>query len=107
MASPGDKPTISIVQGSFQTPFVYEPLAKALESRGFATVHPQFPSCTNPDSPDFSKTTLTDDALAIRKHLVQLIETEHKYVVVAMQSYGGIAGSEAIPESLTYFTRHS
>ena len=107
MASRGDKPTIVIVQGSFQTPLVYEPLAKALESRGFPTGHPQLPSCTNPDSPDFPKTTLADDALAIRNHLTQLIETEHKYVAVAMQSYGGIAGSEAVPESLTYSTRDS
>ncbi|KAG6999257.1 dipeptidyl-aminopeptidase B [Physcia stellaris] len=62
---------------------------------------------SQPVKPDFSATTLIDDALAIRSELIRQIEYGGKTVVVAMHSYGGLVGSEAIPEELTYAKRHA
>lgn len=100
-------PTVLIVQGCFQTPSRYEKLVDSLASLGHPTVHPRLPSCSGTDHPDFPKTTLVDDALAIRLELTRQVEYEGKFVVVAMHSYGGLVGSEAIPEELGYAKRQS
>ena len=102
-----EKPTILIVQGSFQTPLVYEKLGKTLESLGYPTIHPPLPTCSSTDSPDFPKLTLVDDALAVRLELTRLIEYEGKPVMVVMHSYGGLVGSEAIPAELSHASRHA
>lgn len=100
-------PTIIIIQGSFQVPEVYERLLNGLEARGFPTVHAQLPSCTNVDDADFPKRSLVDDALAVRSELIRLIEYENKSVVVVMHSYGGLVGSEAITQDLSYSNRRA
>ncbi|KAL8754281.1 MAG: hypothetical protein Q9199_004455 [Rusavskia elegans] len=100
-------PVILLVQGSFQSPVVYQQLAQSLYALGFVTIHPRLPSCTNTDDPDFPKTTLVDDALAIRLELILQVEYEGKTVLVAMHSYGGLVGSEAIPEDLSFTKRQS
>lgn len=97
-----DLPIIFLIQGSFQTSVVYEQLVKRLHTLGFVTVQPRLPSGSNTESPDFSKTTLVDDALAMRLELVRQIEYGGKTVLVAMHSYGGLVGSEAIPEELSH-----
>ncbi|RAL00933.1 alpha/beta hydrolase [Aspergillus ibericus CBS 121593] len=100
------KPTIVLVQGSFQTPPVYAKLFTGLRDAGYPVIHPPLPSCSDVHSDDLTSRTLTDDALVITKAITQLVE-EEKYVVVAMHSYGGIVGSEAIPESLTRTARQA
>jgi pimeloyl-ACP methyl ester carboxylesterase len=107
MADPSvqKKATIVIIQGSFQTPLVYEPLAKRLMFLGFPIAQPPLPSCSNVDHPNFPSKTLIDDALAVRSELIKQIEYEGKMVVVVMHSYGGLVGSEAIPEDLTWTNR--
>jgi len=100
-----EKATIVLVQGSFQKPLVYEPLVNRLKSLGYPTIHPLLPSCTNVDDPTFPSITLIDDALAIRLELIRQIEYGGKTIVVVMHSYGGLVGSEAIPEELTYIYR--
>lgn len=102
-----ENPTILIIQGSFQTPLVYKGLLDSLKAKGYPTIHPPLPSCSNVDSPDFPTISLADDALAIRKELTRLIEKERKLVFVVMHSYGGIVGTEAIPEELSYSRRQS
>ncbi|KAH8595906.1 catalytic protein [Bisporella sp. PMI_857] len=99
--------TIIIVQGSFQTPFVYKALEDRLKFLGYHTVHPLLPSCTNVDDPAFPSNTLTDDALAVRQELVSQIANGGKTVAVVMHSYGGLVGSEAIPENLTFNSRRA
>ncbi|KAM3065245.1 hypothetical protein ACMFMG_004367 [Clarireedia jacksonii] len=96
---------IVLVQGSFQTPSVYQPLGQRIRSLGYSIVHPSLPSCTNVDDPSFPSTTLIDDALAIRLELIRQVEYEHRLVVVVMHSYGGLVGSEAVPKELTYADR--
>lgn len=102
-----DLPIIFLIQGSFQTPAVYEQLVQRLHTLGFVTVQPRLPSGSNTESPDFSKTTLVDDALAMRLELVRQIEYDGKTVLVAMHSYGGLVGSEAIPEELSHSKRQA
>jgi len=100
-------PTILLVQGSFQIPQVYEKLVKGLKDQGFPTIHPRLPSCSDVDAPDFPQVSLIDDVLAVRSELIRQIEYEEKTVVVVMHSYGGLVGSEAVTEELSYAKRQS
>lgn len=107
LPSSQELPTIVLVQGSFQTPLVYEKLVQNLVALGHPTFQPPLPSCSNTDRPDFPAITLVDDALAIRSELMRQVEYGGKRVVVAMHAYGGLVGSEAIAEELTYTKRHA
>ncbi|KAA8646620.1 hypothetical protein EYZ11_013394 [Aspergillus tanneri] len=100
------KPTIVNVQGSFQTPQVYDALVTGLQDAGYAVVHPALPSCSDVDRDDFPTRTLADDALTVTETVKSLVE-EGKLVVIVMHSYGGIVGSEAIPESLSHAARQA
>ncbi|KAL8722845.1 MAG: hypothetical protein Q9225_000732 [Loekoesia sp. 1 TL-2023] len=100
-----DLPTILLIQGSFQIPQVYGNLTDGLAALGYPTIHPQLPSCTDTESPNFAQRSLSDDAAVIRTELTRLIEHEGKAVLVAMHSYGGLVGGEAVPEELTYINR--
>jgi pimeloyl-ACP methyl ester carboxylesterase len=106
--SSSSQPTVLLVQGSFQLPAVYAKLVAALETRGHPVVSPKLPSLADGSSnADFVSKTLADDAVAVAAELNRLIETEQKDVVVLMHSYGGLVGSEAIPETLTRTSRKS
>jgi pimeloyl-ACP methyl ester carboxylesterase len=83
----------------------YTPLLESLSSCGYSTVHPTLPSCSDPEDPALPDRTLIDDALAVRMALIRLVEYDSKTVVVVMHSYGGLVGSEAIPEELTFESR--
>lgn len=100
-------PTILVVQGSFQVPEVYDKLVQGLIAQGYPTVHPKLPSCSDTESLDFPQRSLADDANAIHTELARLIQDEGKMVFVVMHSYGGLVGSEAIPEELTYTARQA
>ncbi|CAD6591815.1 MAG: hypothetical protein ASARMPREDX12_005423 [Alectoria sarmentosa] len=102
-----DLPTIVLVQGSFQIPKVYANLVRGLVARGYPTIHPQLPTCSNTDSANFPQLSLVDDALAIRTELTRQIEYEGKTVVVVMHSYGGLVGSEATTSELSYAQRRA
>lgn len=100
-----DLPTILLVQGSFQIPQVYDKLIHALAALGYPVIHPKLPSCSDTEDPDFPQRSLVDDAAAIQAELTHLIEDEGKMVFVVMHSYGGLVGSEAIAEELSYSIR--
>lgn len=102
-----DTPTIVLVQGSFQIRKVYDKLVAGLGAHGYHTIHPELPTCSNTDSTDFPKLSLVDDALAIRTELTRLIEYEGKTVVLVMHSYGGLVGSEATTEELSFANRQA
>jgi alpha-beta hydrolase superfamily lysophospholipase len=78
MLTTGEKPSVVIVQGAFQTPLAYQTLLTRLQSRGYSVVHPALPSCSNPEDPEFPTRTLTDDAVSVRRHLIRLVQDEHK-----------------------------
>ena len=102
-----EMPTIVLIQGSFQISKVYCKLKRGLVAHGYRTIHPELPSCSNTDSEDFPLVSLIDDALAIRTVLTGQVEYEEKLVVVVMHSYGGLVGSEATTEELSYAKRRA
>ncbi|KAI1127212.1 alpha/beta-hydrolase [Nemania abortiva] len=102
MASTSNKPTILLVQGSFQLPEVYGRLVTALEAKGYPVVHPALPSLTGQHEPDFASKDLSTDATTVRNELKRLVEQDGKHVMVLMHSYGGLVGTEA---TLDEFTR--
>lgn len=93
---PDEMPTMVVVQGTFQTPQVYERFEQSLVDLGYPVVHPILPSCHMPHDTEFPKRTLVDDAYSVRYELSRLIEREEKAVSVVMHRYRGIVGSEAI-----------
>lgn len=105
MADTSSKPTILLVQGSFQIPEAYDKLVSALRSRGFVVAHPRLPSLSDHDSPDFAERSLADDSRAIEAEAKRLIVDEGKTVMVVMHSYGGLVGSDAIPEDMSLQSR--
>ncbi|KAM0809592.1 putative AB hydrolase-1 domain-containing protein [Seiridium cardinale] len=106
MASPTTKPTIVLVQGSFQLPEVYHKLGDALRGSGYSVNQPPLPSLNGQDKPDFASKSLTDDALAVRSEVKRLVEAGER-VVLVMHSYGGLVGSEAVTEDLSFAQRRS
>lgn len=78
-----------------------------LEAKGYQVVLPELPSCSHVESPDFPTKTLLDDALAVRTELGRLIEQEGKVVLMVQHSYGGLVGSEAVTEGLSYEKRQA
>ncbi|KAF2729491.1 catalytic protein [Polyplosphaeria fusca] len=107
MATHASDIAIIIVQGSVQTPLVYAGLLSGLVARGFITLHPELPSCSDPDHQDFPSTTLHDDTEVVRKEVARLVEDEGRRVVLVMHSYGGIVGSNAVSEDLSLPHRKS
>ena len=100
-----EKLTILVIQDRFQTLAVYRDLEGRLVSLGYPTVHPLLPTCGDAQDPNFPSLTLLDDATAVQSELVRLVERGQKTVMVVMHGYGGLVGSEAILEALTYNKR--
>ena len=100
-----EKPTILLIQDCFQTPAVYKDLVDRLVSLGYPVVHPLLPTCGDAQDPNFPSLTLLDDATAVQSELVRLVECGQKTVMVVMHGYGGLVGSEAILEALSYNKR--
>ncbi|KAK8041774.1 alpha/beta-hydrolase [Apiospora rasikravindrae] len=100
-------PTILLLQGAFQLPEVYEKLTVALKAQGFPVVHPSLPSLCGQDEPDFGSKSLTADADVAQAALRRLVEDENRFVLVLMHSYGGLVGTEAVPEDLGQKSRRS
>ena len=100
-----EKPTILIIQDRFQTPAIYKDLVDRLVSLGYPTVHPLLPTCSNTQHPNFPSLTHLDDATAVQSELVRLVEREQKTVLLVMHGYGGMVGSEAVLEYMSYSNR--
>jgi len=99
--------TILLVQGSFQTPLVYQHLTSGLQNKGYSTFYPSLPSCSNVSAADFPSKALDDDTNAVKSVLERLVNDEGKRVVVVMHSYGGLVGSNAISKELSYSHRNA
>lgn len=81
---------VVVVQGSFQTPLVYAQLSEAIRTQGYLTLQPELPSCSDTDSPNFPKRSLTDDSEAVKKVIDGLVQEKGRRVAVVMHSYGGL-----------------
>ncbi|KAL3429939.1 hypothetical protein BDV09DRAFT_200118 [Aspergillus tetrazonus] len=100
-----NKPAIILVQGSFQTTLAYDALFTKLQAVGYKVALLPLPSCSDVEHEDFPTQTLIEDAAVMTKTVGGF--EEGKTVVVVMHSYGGIIGSEAIPETLSYAARQA
>jgi hypothetical protein len=96
---------IVIVQGSFHIPLAYRTLTESLQHRGFDTFQPELPSCSNVGDDDFPSKTLHDDSMVVQSLIERLVKNENKRVFVVMHSYGGLVGSNAISEDLSFKDR--
>lgn len=96
------RPVLVVAQGSFQKPMVYQQLCEKLREHGYVVKLPELPSCS--DNPNISQFTLADDAQSVQRVVRELVD-EGETVVVVCHSYGGLVGSEAISEDLTYASR--
>ena len=86
------KPVVLFVHGSWHSPAHFKPVTDLFQSKGYRTVCPCLPTF-NPPKPTVA---LPDDAACIGSELKKLIEDEQEDVIVAMHSYGGVVGTEAV-----------
>lgn len=84
------KPTIVLIQGTFQTPAFYDPLRTALQALGVPVVLPALP--TTIPSPDQGTKDVSDDAASVQSAIDQLVAAGTT-VVIAMHSYGSMVGA--------------
>ena len=102
--------SLVFVQGSFQTPLVYDTLERRLQSQGFSVNHPNLPSLpslTSVDEHDYSTQTLDNDTSVVHEEVSRLVEDQGETVAIVMHSYGGLVGSNAVPKELAYSERHA
>ena len=90
--APPRKPVVLFVHGSWHSPAHFKPIVDLFQSTGYRALCPRLPTLNPPQS----TTSLPDDAACIRSELKTLIEDEGEDVIVAMHSYGGIVGTEAV-----------
>ncbi len=88
MPSQSDKPTIVIATSSFTLPHFYTTFIEQLKAHGYDAVAVEYPSVGE------TPATMTDDAAAIRKVTMKLVD-DGKDVVLIMHSYGGIPGTDS------------
>lgn len=87
------KPTLLLIHGAFGTPTAWDKLVPFLERAGYNIVRATYPSA-NPEIP--SEAAAKNDIEHVRKEfLLPLIEQEHKDVIIAVHSFGGIVGGGA------------
>ena len=99
MTTSTSKPTFFIVPGAWHPPSAYRQLAASLETLGHSTVVASIPSL-NPKSVETA--TCTEDANALGKKLLSIIDGDGTEVVVLAHSAGGIpAGGAAYGLSKT------
>ena len=90
------KPTILIVHGSFHSPNHFFPLRLLLHDAGYETECPTLPTYNSLKL----RNQLAEDAACVATAARALLD-RGKDVIVAMHSYGGLVGSEAITEDMT------
>jgi pimeloyl-ACP methyl ester carboxylesterase len=98
-------PTVLFVHGSWHSPKHFERVRSVLEASGFPTECPSLPTINaNPTPPVVS---IEDDVKAVQELLNKLIDEDSKEVVVAMHSYGGVVGSQAVLETWSRKARNA
>jgi pimeloyl-ACP methyl ester carboxylesterase len=98
---------IVIVQGSFHTPLAYQRLTEGLQLQGLETFQPELPSCSDVEDAEFPSKTLDDDSAIIKSLIERLVVDEGRRVFIVMHSYGGLVGSNAISENLSFKNRRT
>lgn len=88
-------PTVLFVHGSWCHPSHFARVREILERAGYSTSCPLLPSIRAQPP-----TGLEQDAKCIRDELQRLVEDEHRDVIVAGHSYGGVVMTQAVDEGL-------
>lgn len=91
MASPTNVAFV-LVPGSFATPAIYDKIRPILERKGYTVKDAALLSAN--DGSRKPAATMEDDAAYIRSVIISQLDAG-KNVVLAVQSYGGLPGSEA------------
>jgi pimeloyl-ACP methyl ester carboxylesterase len=86
------KPTLVFVHGSWHSPEHFGPLINNLQSHGYKCSPVSLPSTQTPDTPP---ATFADDCSAIRKTVVEELDSGNNVVVIA-HSYGGLPTNNAL-----------
>jgi pimeloyl-ACP methyl ester carboxylesterase len=86
------KPTIIFVHGAFHTPESFGPLAALLR----AASHPCIEDLKLPGTGNTSTATLADDASALRKVVLRVLDDEGQNCIVVMFSYGAVVGIQGL-----------
>lgn len=95
------KRAVVVVHGAWASPELYTAFNERLSARGWDVHCPLLPTCNNARPPT---ATRDDDVNTIRQLVRRLVEDGYP-VFVLMHSYGGIVGSEAVPEELSVLQR--
>ncbi|CZR54964.1 uncharacterized protein PAC_04849 [Phialocephala subalpina] len=95
------KPTILILHGAWHSPPHYQSLVTLLNAAGYPTLCPTQPTF---DAKPPTK-TLHNDAEFVQGILKELIEEEGKEVVLALHSYSGVVGTQAVTEEFSKAAR--
>ena len=85
-------PTIVFVPGAFHTPEHYRPISALLEASSYQALTVALPTI----GARASSTSYRDDVQAIRSTLQELIEGQGRDVLLAIHSYGGVPGCQAV-----------
>jgi hypothetical protein len=89
------KPTIVLVPGAWHTPKIYTKVIQLLESHGYKCIGLLLPSINHPLNKNFEK-YYAEDITTIRDCVAKLVE-ESEDVVLALHSYAGLVGPDALP----------
>ncbi|KAL4733316.1 Alpha/beta hydrolase fold-1 [Aspergillus similis] len=81
-----------LVPGSFSPPSFYDKVTPLLNARGYATYSTALKSVNNAEGP---VVTMYEDADHIHKTIAGLAD-QGKWVILAVNSYGGIPGTQAV-----------
>ena len=90
--SPPTNPIIVFVPGAFHTPEHFHPITAQLEASSFQAITVSLPTI----GARASSASYRDDVHAIRSMLHELIEDQGKDVLLAIHSYGGVPGCQAV-----------
>ncbi|KAL8880490.1 MAG: hypothetical protein Q9192_008003 [Flavoplaca navasiana] len=84
--------TIVIVPGAWHPALLYDDLISRFQAAGYGAIVAAYPSC---DSQSPKTATCDQDAKAIRKQCLSLMEDEGKDLLLVCHSFGGIPGGAA------------
>ena len=90
MSQPAEKPTVLFVHGAWHNASCWDPTRAELKKLSYPTEAVQLKSSGN------AVTTHLEDTAIIRQALESLIVSDGRSVILAMHSYGGVAGTNAV-----------
>ena len=85
-------PAFVFVPGAFHTPFHFSPIVSELRTQGYQAETVAFPTI----GPRAQQYGLKDEIEAVRDGVAEIIDSQHKDIILVCHSYGGWPASRAI-----------